>query len=63
MNVQPLKCTGDEAIQIPQEWYQEGEFLIGGLMSHVHYIFPEIIFNRHPSEESVNIPLNMVYLM
>ncbi|XP_058038396.1 vomeronasal type-2 receptor 26-like [Ahaetulla prasina] len=56
MKVQPLKCTGDEAIQIPQEWYQEGEFLIGGLMSHVHYMFPEIIFNRHPSEESVNIP-------
>ncbi|KAG6466752.1 type-2 vomeronasal receptor [Crotalus adamanteus] len=56
MKVQPLKCTGDEAIQIPQEWYQEGEFLIGGLMSHVHYMFPKIIFNRHPSEESVNIP-------
>ncbi|KAM3821249.1 vomeronasal type-2 receptor 26-like [Vipera latastei] len=56
MEVQLLKCTGDEAIQIPQEWYQEGEFLIGGLMSHVHYMFPEIIFDRHPSEESVNIP-------
>ncbi|XP_070585147.1 vomeronasal type-2 receptor 26-like [Erythrolamprus reginae] len=54
--VQPLKCTGDEAIQIPQEWYQKGEILIGGLMSHVHYILPKIIFNRHPSEESVNIP-------
>ncbi|XP_070585121.1 vomeronasal type-2 receptor 26-like [Erythrolamprus reginae] len=54
--IQTLKCTGDEAIQIPQEWYQEGEILIGGLMSHVHYIFPQIIFNRHPSEESVNIP-------
>ncbi|XP_070584052.1 vomeronasal type-2 receptor 26-like [Erythrolamprus reginae] len=56
MTAKPLKCTGNEAIQIPQEWYQEGEFLIGGLMSHVHYMFPKIIFNKHPSEESVNIP-------
>ncbi|ETE57067.1 hypothetical protein L345_17221, partial [Ophiophagus hannah] len=56
MKVQPLKCTGDKAIEIPQEWYQEGELLIGGLMSHFHYLFPKIIFNKHPSEESVNIP-------
>ncbi|XP_070583450.1 vomeronasal type-2 receptor 26-like [Erythrolamprus reginae] len=56
MKVQPLKCTGNKAIQIPQEWYQEGELIIGGLMSHFHYLFPQVIFNKHPSEESVNIP-------
>ncbi|XP_015673661.1 vomeronasal type-2 receptor 26-like [Protobothrops mucrosquamatus] len=56
MKVQPLKCTGDEALKIPQEWYQEGELLIGGLMSQVHYLFPEIRFKRHPSMESIDIP-------
>ncbi|KAG8140803.1 hypothetical protein E2320_003456, partial [Naja naja] len=52
--IQPLKCTGDKAIHIPVEWYQEGELHVGGLMSHVHYIFPEILFNRHPFEESIS---------
>ncbi|KAG8140804.1 hypothetical protein E2320_003454, partial [Naja naja] len=57
MKVQPLKCTGEEALKIPQEWYEEGELLIGGLMSHIHYLFPEISFKRHPFEESVDFPL------
>ncbi|XP_070810432.1 vomeronasal type-2 receptor 26-like [Pituophis catenifer annectens] len=56
MKIQPLKCTGDEAIQIPQEWYQEGDLLIGGLVSHVHYMFPKVTFDKHPSEESVDFP-------
>ncbi|ETE57526.1 Vomeronasal type-2 receptor 26, partial [Ophiophagus hannah] len=47
----PLKCTGDEAIQIPHEWYQDGDLLIGGLMSHVQYMSPSVPFNKHPSEE------------
>ncbi|XP_032092386.1 vomeronasal type-2 receptor 26-like [Thamnophis elegans] len=54
--VQPLKCTGEEALKIPQEWYQDGELLVGGLMSHIHYLFPEISFKRHPFEESVDLP-------
>uniref|UniRef100_A0A8C5SS87 G-protein coupled receptors family 3 profile domain-containing protein n=1 Tax=Laticauda laticaudata TaxID=8630 RepID=A0A8C5SS87_LATLA len=56
MKVQPLKCTEEEALKIPQEWYQDGELLIGGLMSHIHYLFPEISFKRHPFEESVDLP-------
>ncbi|XP_070810460.1 vomeronasal type-2 receptor 26-like [Pituophis catenifer annectens] len=56
MKIQPLKCTGDEAIQIPQEWYQEGDLLIGGLVSHVHYMFPKVTFDKHPSEELVAFP-------
>ncbi|KAG8140800.1 hypothetical protein E2320_003450 [Naja naja] len=55
MKVQLLNCTGDESLKIPHEWYQEGEILTGGLMSQVHYLFPEISFNRHPSMESVDI--------
>ncbi|XP_070810463.1 vomeronasal type-2 receptor 26-like [Pituophis catenifer annectens] len=57
MKIQPLKCTGDEAIQIPQEWYQEGDLLIGGLVSHVHYMFPKVTFDKHPSEESLAFPI------
>ncbi|KAK9397929.1 type-2 vomeronasal receptor [Crotalus adamanteus] len=56
MKVQPLKCTGDEAIQIPQEWHQDGDLLIGALMSHFHYMFPKVIFDKHPSEELVDFP-------
>ncbi|KAG8140797.1 hypothetical protein E2320_003463, partial [Naja naja] len=48
----------DEALKIPHEWYQEGELIIGGLMSQVHYLFPKISFKRHPSMESVDIPLD-----
>ncbi|XP_070584306.1 vomeronasal type-2 receptor 26-like [Erythrolamprus reginae] len=56
MKVQLSKCTGEEALKIPQEWYQDGELLVGGLMSHIHYLFPEINFKRHPFEESVDLP-------
>ncbi|ETE58401.1 hypothetical protein L345_15877, partial [Ophiophagus hannah] len=43
--IQPLKCTGEKAIHIPGEWYEEGELLIGGLMSHVHYLPPLSLCN------------------
>ncbi|XP_070584305.1 vomeronasal type-2 receptor 26-like [Erythrolamprus reginae] len=53
--VQLLKCTGDEALKIPHEWYQEGEVIIGGLMSQVHNMLPEIKFKKHPSMYSIDI--------
>ncbi|XP_070810079.1 vomeronasal type-2 receptor 26-like [Pituophis catenifer annectens] len=56
MKIQPLKCIGDEAIQIPQEWYEDGDLLIGGLVSHVRYMSPNVTFDKHPSEESVDFP-------
>ncbi|XP_032092384.1 vomeronasal type-2 receptor 26-like [Thamnophis elegans] len=56
MKIQPLKCTGDEAIQIPQEWYQDGDLLVGSLMSLVQYMFPKVTFDKHPSEEFIDFP-------
>ncbi|XP_070584046.1 vomeronasal type-2 receptor 26-like [Erythrolamprus reginae] len=56
MKVQPLECTGDKAIHIPHEWLQDGDLLIGGLLSFIHYMFPKVAFDKHPSEESVNFP-------
>ncbi|XP_032092385.1 vomeronasal type-2 receptor 26-like [Thamnophis elegans] len=56
MKIQPLKCTGDEAIQIPQEWHQDGDLLVGALMSLVQYMFPKVTFENHPSEEFVDFP-------
>lgn len=45
------KCPGNEALRIPQDWYQPGDFLIGGIVSHIHSLLPGYSFNKHPSQE------------
>lgn len=52
-----LRCPGNEPLDIPEEWYQPGEILIGGMATHSTYIFPNISFNKHPLEESFDVPL------
>ncbi|KAF7234528.1 hypothetical protein EYD10_18445 [Varanus komodoensis] len=52
----PMKCSGKQPAYIPHEWYQPGDFLIGELASHLHFIPPKHFFSRHPSEELLNIP-------
>ncbi|XP_054850324.1 vomeronasal type-2 receptor 26-like [Eublepharis macularius] len=54
---QTMKCAHTEPLQIPQEWYQPGEIVIGGIMSHILRISPEILFQKSPSETSANIPV------
>ncbi|XP_053117320.1 vomeronasal type-2 receptor 26-like [Hemicordylus capensis] len=51
-----MKCIGNAAVHIPQEWYQPGDVLIGGMASHSLYLFPKIEFHQHPSEEIFDIP-------
>ncbi|XP_062993138.1 vomeronasal type-2 receptor 26-like [Elgaria multicarinata webbii] len=53
---QILKCTGNDPLHIPHEWYQAGELLIAGIASHIHYMFPNIVFDKHPSEEAIPFP-------
>lgn len=52
------ECTGNVPIRIPQEWYQPGDILIGGITSSVAYFLPKFSFKQHPSEEQIEkLPL------
>ncbi|KAG8148037.1 hypothetical protein E2320_022581, partial [Naja naja] len=47
--VATLRCPASEAFPVPHEWYQPGELVIGGMVSHIFYHFYEIEFKEHPS--------------
>lgn len=47
----PMKCLENEPLPVPHEWYQSGDFLIGGIMSHMIYHFHVQNFDKHPSHE------------
>ncbi|XP_053120151.1 vomeronasal type-2 receptor 26-like [Hemicordylus capensis] len=53
---QTIKCTGMKPVDIPHEWYQPGEILIGGITTHIHYLIPKLRFKQHPSREIMTIP-------
>ncbi|KAG8140794.1 hypothetical protein E2320_003462, partial [Naja naja] len=38
-----FSCNGQDPLYIPHEWYEPGDFFIGGMVSHIHYIFFNII--------------------
>ncbi|XP_061446350.1 vomeronasal type-2 receptor 26-like [Rhineura floridana] len=44
-------CPGSEPIPLPHEWYQPGRLLIGGVSSQIMYLFPQLSFQDHPSQE------------
>ncbi|XP_061447391.1 vomeronasal type-2 receptor 26-like [Rhineura floridana] len=50
-------CTGDDPVQIPHEWYQPSEIIIGGIVSHIYFLLTEVYFLRHPSEEEINVKM------
>ncbi|XP_042329818.1 vomeronasal type-2 receptor 26-like [Sceloporus undulatus] len=51
-----LKCHASDIFPIPQEWYQPGELLIGGISSQLVYIFYEASFKENPSQDMFGIP-------
>ncbi|XP_053120150.1 vomeronasal type-2 receptor 26-like [Hemicordylus capensis] len=53
---QTFKCTGMKPVDIPHEWYQPGEILIGGITTHIHYLIPKLRFKEHPSREIMTTP-------
>ncbi|XP_053216264.1 vomeronasal type-2 receptor 26-like [Podarcis raffonei] len=55
--VHELKCTRKDPVHIPHEWYEPGDLLIGGLVSHIHYISRPVLFKQHPSQVLIEIPL------
>ncbi|KAH0626277.1 hypothetical protein JD844_001181 [Phrynosoma platyrhinos] len=36
---------------------QSGDVVIGAIVSVIHYMFPQIAFDKYPSEELINIPM------
>ncbi|XP_062993125.1 vomeronasal type-2 receptor 26-like [Elgaria multicarinata webbii] len=55
--VHTIKCTGNNPAYIPHEWYEPGDFIIGGMASHIHFFFPKNLFNKHPSKETFKLPI------
>ncbi|XP_054832645.1 vomeronasal type-2 receptor 26-like [Eublepharis macularius] len=44
------RCSAIDPVDVPHEWHQPGEILIGGITSHVNYIFPKVSFEKEPSK-------------
>ncbi|XP_070810710.1 vomeronasal type-2 receptor 26-like [Pituophis catenifer annectens] len=51
-----LSCPGSDAFLVPHEWYQPGDFIVGGMTSHMNYHFFEIDFSENPSIKPYEIP-------
>ncbi|KAG8140925.1 hypothetical protein E2320_003550 [Naja naja] len=44
-----LSCPASDAFLVPHEWYQPGDFIIGGMASHFLFHFIECKFKTNPS--------------
>ncbi|XP_029142337.1 vomeronasal type-2 receptor 26-like [Protobothrops mucrosquamatus] len=51
-----LPCPPGEPIPVPNEWYQQGDYVIGGMVSMTSYQFNEVSFQQHPSQEYFGHP-------
>lgn len=54
--IHTTKCPAMDPIPIPHEWPEPGDFLLGGIVSHIEYAFSHVSFDSHPSEDAINIP-------
>lgn len=54
--VDTMKCPIQNPFPIPHEWYQPGDFIIGGIASQICYTFYEEFFKVHPSENMFELP-------
>ncbi|XP_033026261.1 vomeronasal type-2 receptor 26-like [Lacerta agilis] len=45
------RCPVNDPVSLPHEWYQPGNLLIGGVASQIMYLFPQLSFHNHPSQE------------
>ncbi|KAL8177255.1 UNVERIFIED_CONTAM: hypothetical protein K2H54_043782 [Gekko kuhli] len=53
------KCLTNDGLPVPHEWYQPGDFLIGGITSQVLYMFHKLSFEEHPSQKLFDIPVEI----
>ncbi|KAK9398141.1 type-2 vomeronasal receptor [Crotalus adamanteus] len=51
-----LRCPASDAFNVPHEWYQHGDFIIGLMASHMGYHLYEIKFSENPSIKPYEIP-------
>ncbi|XP_033026253.1 vomeronasal type-2 receptor 26-like [Lacerta agilis] len=48
-------CPVNDPIPVPHEWYQPGDLIIGGITSHIYYIFYEAFFKEQPKQNLFDI--------
>ncbi|XP_026547188.1 vomeronasal type-2 receptor 26-like [Notechis scutatus] len=51
-----LSCPASDAFLVPHEWYQPGDFIVGGMVSHIVYHFYEMKFKEHPAITLYDVP-------
>nr|XP_028560623.1 vomeronasal type-2 receptor 26-like [Podarcis muralis] len=56
---QSAKCTTNNPVHVPHEWYEPGDLVIGAMASHICYIVPNLSFNIHPSQAFIYKPIVM----
>ncbi|XP_063158969.1 vomeronasal type-2 receptor 26-like, partial [Candoia aspera] len=52
-----VKCLEGEPFLVPHEWYQPGDLVVGGMVSHILYHGYEIQFKDYPSLKSYDLPV------
>ncbi|XP_070810668.1 vomeronasal type-2 receptor 26-like [Pituophis catenifer annectens] len=55
--VATLRCPASEAFSVPHEWFQPGDLIIGGMVSHIFYTFYEIELKDHRSVQVYPLPI------
>ncbi|XP_053216275.1 vomeronasal type-2 receptor 26-like [Podarcis raffonei] len=60
--VHTVVCSRNNPVHIPHEWYEPGDLIIGGIASHIFYMYPKLSFNIHPSRVFIDLPVVMTKL-
>ncbi|XP_058036502.1 vomeronasal type-2 receptor 26-like [Ahaetulla prasina] len=50
-------CPASDVFLVPHEWYQPGDFIVGGMESQMGYHIFEIKFSENPSIKPYDIPI------
>nr|XP_028560571.1 vomeronasal type-2 receptor 26-like [Podarcis muralis] len=59
-NVDCVKCSTTDSVHVPHAWHDPGDLALGGIVSHIDYVFPSFLFNMHPSQESIKLPFHFI---
>ncbi|XP_060137352.1 vomeronasal type-2 receptor 26-like [Zootoca vivipara] len=54
-----MSCPVNDPIPVPHDWYQPGDFIIGGIASHMYYILYEVFFKEHPTQNLFDVSYMM----
>ncbi|XP_077773967.1 vomeronasal type-2 receptor 26-like [Podarcis muralis] len=49
------RCPRNNPFPIPHEWYQPGDLIIGGIVSQNCYVFFDVLFKEHPSQNLFDV--------